>query len=68
MIMSQYNMVTWNVMSYVQVKVPSFQSRCYHSAGVSNTSPELTEVIIFGGAGTDTLNIANTTVLKFGKL
>ena len=33
-----------------QVKIPDFQSRCGHRAAAFSLSPELAEVILFGGA------------------
>ena len=33
-----------------QVKIPNFQSRYFHRATAFSIGPELTEVIIFGGA------------------
>ena len=60
----------------MQVKVPSLQSRCTHSATAFNLSPGLIEVILFGGysewpsnlkSAADITPIANTTVLRFGE-
>ena len=64
------------VVLHVQVTVPSLQSRFSHSATAFNLSPGLTEVTIFGGCpnlpsnaecDADLPQIANTTVLRFGK-
>ena len=58
---------------HVQVTVPAFQGRCYHSSTAFNVSPGLTEVVLFGGCpqwpSTDANfpKIANTTVLRFGE-
>ena len=63
-------------MSHVQVTVPSFQPRCWHSATAFSLSPGLTEVTLFGGcsewpsnlkSAADLTPIANTTVLRFGE-
>ena len=60
----------------MQVKIPSLQSRCSHSATAFSLSPELTEVTLFGGysewpsnfkSDADITPIANTTVLRFGE-
>ena len=65
-----------SVLSHVQVKVPSLQSRSHHSATAFNLSPGLTEVTLFGGysewpsnlkSAADLTTIANTTVLRFGE-
>ena len=61
---------------HVQVTVPAFQGRFYHSSTAFNVSPGLTEVIVFGGfpevqsnlrTDADLPLIANTTVLRFGE-
>ena len=61
---------------YLQVNVPSLQSRCYHSAAAFSPSAGLTEVTIFGGcpecpsnykSAADLQQMANTTVLRFGE-
>ena len=65
-----------NVYVCMQVKVPSLQSRCEHSATAFSLSPGLTEVTLFGGysefpsnfmCNADITPIANTTVLRFGE-
>ena len=64
------------VLLYVQVKVPSFQARFWHSAAAFSLSPGLTEVTLFGGCpewpsnvktDADVPQIAETTVLRFGE-
>ena len=64
------------VVLHVQVIGPSLQSRFCHSATAFSLSPGLTEVTIFGGcpnwpsnykSDADFLQIANTTVLRFGE-
>ena len=61
---------------HAQIKVPSLQSRCYHTADVFHFSARLAEVILFGGIpevpknakyDTDFPMIAQTTVLRFGE-
>ena len=61
---------------HVQIKVPSFQSRCNHTADVFHFSARLAEVILFGGIpvypknpkfNADFSMIAQTTVLRFGE-
>ena len=61
---------------HVQVSVPAFQGRLYHSSTAFNVSPGLTEVVLFGGCpgvpsnvrtADDIPQIANTTVLRFGE-
>ena len=65
--------VTYVVLLHVQVKVPSLQARCHHSAAAFSLSPGLTEVTVFGGIPewprfiADIPQIANTTVLQFGE-
>ena len=52
------------------VQLPSLQSRCRHSATVFSLSPNLADVVIFGGyykCSADVTPIANTTVLRFGE-
>ena len=56
--------------SLVQVDVPGYQSRCWHSANAFTLSPGLTEVTIFGGCpewprDIALTTLANTTVLRF---
>ena len=60
----------------VQVKIPGLQSRFSHSAAAFRLNPGMTEVTIFGGchewpnnwkSDADLSQIANTTVLRFGK-
>ena len=61
---------------HAQIKVPSLQSRCYHTADVFHFSARLAEVILFGGVpewpknakyDADLRMIAQTTVLRFGE-
>jgi hypothetical protein len=60
----------------VQVKIPIPQSRCHHSAASFGLSPEMTEVILFGGCPkwpsnarryADLPQIGDTAVLRFGE-
>ena len=57
----------------LQIKVPSLQSRCFHSVTSLSLTPGLTVVTIFGGCSKeveedDLKFLANTTiVLKFGE-
>ena len=57
----------------VQVEVQNFQARSFHSAAAFSLSPGLTEITIFGGclqnaeSDADLSQVANTTVLRFGK-
>ena len=59
-----------------QIKVPSLQARCYHSATVIPHTPTLMEVVLFGGCpewpqcaktDADHSQIGNTVVLQFGE-
>ena len=61
---------------HVQIKVPSFQSRCDHTADVFHFNARLADVILFGGvpewpkiwkSAADFPMIAQTTVLRFGE-
>ena len=61
---------------HVQIKVPSLQSRFWHTADVFHFNARLAEVILFGGipevpknykSVTDFQMIAQTTVLRFGE-
>ena len=61
---------------HVQIKVPSLQSRYYHTADVFHFNAKLAEVILFGGIpeiykshkiDADFPMIAQTTVLRFSE-
>ena len=60
---------------HVQIKVPSPQSRFYHTADVFHFSARLAEVILFGGVPeypkttylADYPTIAQTTVVRLGE-
>ena len=63
-------------LALVQIKVPSLQARCYHSATVIPHTPTLMEVVLFGGCpewpqcaktDADHLHIGNTVVLRLGE-
>ena len=44
-----YMIMCYIIISF-QVKIPNFQSRYFHRAAAFSIGPELTEVVIFGGA------------------
>ena len=56
--------------------MPGLQPRGYHSAAVFVISPELTEVVVFGGipewpsnakSDDDLKQLAGTTIMRFGE-
>ena len=51
----------------VQVRVPTLQQRCDHSATGVNLSSGVIEVVLFGGSTVNFKTMADTIVLRFGE-